>query len=233
MGDGGLGIPYKYRKFEHHLILLKMEYKRAYQYSSEAMKNVSYDEMDSGILRNKLGITDQRILNEEETIGFLAAQKRLTDELTKRTKFNANYIYLIHRLALGHIYGFAGRPREVNISKSGHRFMLFTEIPRAMEYLEREYLSKLPVTYDDKDDLIKDIAIIHCELLYIHPFREGNGRTSRIFADLMANRAGFPLLDLMKFRQNHYDAYVKALNQGENQNYKPMIEIIAELFSTF
>ena len=102
-----------------------------------------------------------------------------------------------------------------------------------MDYLEREYLQKLPTTYSDTSELIQDIAIIHCELLYIHPFREGNGRTSRILADLMANRAGYPLLDLGKFRESYYSKYVDALNQGENQNYSGMIEIIGELFSSF
>jgi len=47
-----------------------------------------------------------------------------------------------------------------------------------MSYLDREFLSKLPVDYEDSKNLIEDITIVHCELIHIHPFREGNGRTA-------------------------------------------------------
>ncbi len=210
-----------------------MDYKREYHQTSDKIKDIRFYEMGSDVLKNKLGITDQEEIHKEETIGFLTAQQQLINELTKRTKLTTKYINRIHFLALGHIYSFAGKPRDVNISKAGHKFLLYTEIGRAMDYLEREYLQKLPTTYSDTSELIQDIAIIHCELLYIHPFREGNGRTSRILADLMANRAGYPLLDLGKFRESYYSKYVDALNQGENQNYSGMIEIIGELFSSF
>ena len=79
-------------------------------------------------------------------------------------------------------------------------------------------------------NLIEDIAIVHCELIHIHPFREGNGRTSRIFADLMANRAGYPSLELDKFRKDNYPAYIEALNKGDDKDYSGMIEIIGNLF---
>jgi len=80
-----------------------------------------------------------------------------------------------------------------------------------MSYLDREFLSKLPVDYEDSKNLIEDIAIVHCELIHIHPFREGNGRTARIFADLMTNRAEYPSLKLNKFREDNYPQYIHAL----------------------
>jgi len=102
-----------------------------------------------------------------------------------------------------------------------------------MNYLEREFLSKLPVDYEDTKKLVEDIAIVHCELIHIHPFREGNGRTARIFADLMSNRAGYPSLELNKFRTDNYPQYIDALNKGDDKDYSAMIEIIGSLFPTF
>jgi cell filamentation protein len=101
-----------------------------------------------------------------------------------------------------------------------------------MNYLDKEFLSKLPSDYEDSKKLIEDIAIVHCELIHIHPFREGNGRTARIFADLMAGRAGYPSLNLNKFREDYYSNYIEALNKGDEKEYSPMIEIIRNLFST-
>jgi cell filamentation protein len=77
--------------------------------------------------------------------------------------------------------------------------------------------------------LIIDLAKTHVELIHIHPFREGNGRTARIFANLISLRAGFGEINLENFSRNYYDRYIDALNEGDNLNYEPMISIIGEL----
>lgn len=58
-------------------------------------------------------------------------------------------------------------------------------------------------------------------------------RTARIFSDLMANRAGYPVLELNKFRKDNYPQYIDALNKGDDKDYSGMIEIIGNLFSAF
>jgi cell filamentation protein len=186
--------------------------------------------MGSSVLKNKQGITDPELAAEQETIGFIQAQVILTNKLSKRTKFNSNYIKTIHKLAFQHLYPFAGQYRNVNLSKASHHFLPYQFIQNGMDYLENEFLLKLPVNYDHPDKLIEDIAIIHCELIHIHPFREGNGRTARILADLMANRAGFPALELNNFRNEKYPEYIEALNKGDEKDYSAMIEIIGNLF---
>jgi cell filamentation protein len=208
-----------------------MSYQRPYETpEGKKAKDPHYYEMGSSVLKNKLGITDPQKAAEEETIGFIKAQVIFTEKLKKKTKFNEKYIQAIHRTALFHLYSFAGNYRDVNLSKAGHHFLPFSFIPRGMSYLEREFLSKLPVDYEDAKKLIEDIAIVHCELIHIHPFREGNGRTARVFADLMANRTGYPSLELNKFRKDNYPQYIEALNKGDDKDYSAMIEIIGNLF---
>ena len=188
-----------------------------------------YYEMGSSVLKNKLGITDPPKAAEEETIGFIKAQVIFTEKLSKKTKFNEKYIREIHKTALNHIYAFAGNYRNVDLSKAGHHFLPYAFVQRGMNYLEQDFLLKLPTDYDDVKKLIEDIAIVHCELIHIHPFREGNGRTARVFADLMANRAGFPSLELNKFRNENYPRYIEALNKGDDKDYSGMVEIIGNL----
>lgn len=208
-----------------------MTYERPYEVPNESLKRDSlFYEMGSSVLKNKLGITNHSKIAELETIGFIKAQVILTSKLTKRTKFNEAYIKSIHKIALKDIYGFAGKYRDVNLSKAGHHFLSYPFIANGMNYLEQEFLSKLPSNYDDEKKLIEDIAVIHCELIHIHPFREGNGRTARIFADLMANRAGYPSLELSRFRQENYSDYIDALNKGDAKDYSAMMEIIGSLF---
>jgi cell filamentation protein len=200
---------------------------------NEFSRDPNFYEMGSDVLKNKLGITDWLTMSKEETIGFINAQVILSQKLTKKTKFTEAYIKNIHKTALGHIYPFAGKYRNINLSKAGHRFLPCQFIERGMFYLQKEFLSKLPADYEDPGKLIEDIAVVHCELIHIHPFREGNGRTSRVFADLMANRAGFPSLELNKFRKDNYPQYIDALNNGDNKDYSAMIEIIGNLFQSF
>ena len=208
-----------------------MSYQRPYETPEEKTgKDHLYYEMGSSVLKNKVGITDPQKAAEEETIGFINAQVIFTQKLSKRTKFNSAYIQAIHRTALNNLYPFAGIYRNVNLSKAGHQFLPFSFIHYGMNYLEQEFLSKLPVDYEDPKKLIEDIAIVHCELIHIHPFREGNGRTARIFADLMANRAGYQSLALNKFRNDNFPQYIEALNKGDEQDYSGMIQIIGNLF---
>ncbi len=208
-----------------------MSYQRPYEVpEGKKNKDPHYYEMGSSVLKNKLGITDPQKAAEEETIGFIKAQVIFTGKLSKKTKFNEKYIKDIHRTALSHIYPFAGIYRDVNLSKAGHHFLPSAFISRGMNYLEQEFLLKLPADYEDARNLINDIAVVHCELIHIHPFREGNGRTARIFADIMANRAGYPSLELNNFRKDNYPKYIEALNKGDDKDYSGMIEIIGSLF---
>ena len=77
------------------------------------------------------------------------------------------------------------------MSKGGFLFPSALFIPQSMQFFEDEILKKLPDTYPDKASLAKDVAIVHGELLFIHPFREGNGRTARILANLMVRKQGY------------------------------------------
>lgn len=86
--------------------------------------------------------------------------------------------------------------------------------------------------YKDISELIEDIAKVHAELLFIHPFREGNGRTARVLANLMAEKAGYGRILFEKLdSEEMFDKYIKAIQQAAG-TYKPMQELIGLLFQT-
>ncbi|WP_206170623.1 Fic/DOC family protein [Spirosoma pollinicola] len=138
------------------------------------------------VLPNLLGLKSAEEIGLAEFDGFLRAEIYLTERLTNRTKFNTAYILKLHKLSLAHLYAFAGKYRDVNISKGGFPFASARFLPETMKAFEEEILAALPNSYADKNSLIKDVASVHGEFLFIHPFREGNGRTARVLANLMA-----------------------------------------------
>lgn len=182
------------------------------------------------ILPNLLGLTKPDEINASEFEGFLKAEIYLTEHLTGRTKFNSAYILKIHKLALSHLYSFAGLLRDVNLSKGGFTFAASKFLPETMSAFEEQILSGLPAHYKTSEKLIEDIAIVHGELLFIHPFREGNGRTARLLANLMSRKAGYEALKFERVGKKEFEKYVSAVQNCANRDYTMMINFIKSIF---
>lgn len=182
------------------------------------------------VLPNLLGLTTAAQIGLAEFEGFLRAEILLTESQTERTRFSTAYIRRIHRLALEHLYGFAGHLREVNISKGGFPFPAARFLHQTLQTFEENVLQNLPNRYVSRNDLIGDIARVHAELLFIHPFREGNGRTARILANLMARKAGYDGLRFERIDDAVFDRYVAAVHRAAAQEYEAMEEIIRLVF---
>ena len=116
------------------------------------------------------------------------------------------------------------------MSKGGFPFAAAKFLPETMTAFENEVLSKLPNAYKSREQLINDIAIVHGELLFIHPFREGNGRTARLLANLMCRKAGYDGLMFEKIGKKEFEKYVAAVKSCANKDYKKMIEFITSIF---
>lgn len=185
---------------------------------------------ESELLPNLLNLSKREEIDKSEFEGFLLAELSLTEELTSRTKFDIKYIKRIHKLSLGHLYSFAGKYRTVNMSKGGFLFPAAKFISQNMDYFEKEILLKLPAKYESNQALIKDIAKVHGEFLFIHPFREGNGRTARVLANLMARKQGIKGLNFEKITEKIFPEYVIAVQSVAERNYEPMEKIIELIF---
>ena len=191
------------------------------------MNRYSTNGEEGEILHNLLGLTDEEAIHNAEFEGFLTAEILFTENLTPKTKFTIKYICDIHRTALKELYSFAGHFRSVNVSKGGFVFPAGRFIPDNMRIFEEEILAHLPDHYAHQEELIKDIAKVHGELLFIHPFREGNGRTARILANLMARKQGYTGLN---FRRVNFDEYIIAVQQVARKDYSRMETIITYAF---
>ncbi len=182
------------------------------------------------VLPNLLGLTDQRAIELSELEGFLKAELVFFEELNDDTVFDTDYILRIHHTALGHLYAFAGKLREVNVSKGGFSFPAAKFLSDTMRAFNTDVLSKLPARYDDADTLVRDIALVHGELLFIHPFREGNGRTARLLADMMAMKQGHERLRFDQIGRERFDEYVHAVQRAAVDDRASMQELIRSIF---
>jgi cell filamentation protein len=102
-----------------------------------------------------------------------------------------------------------------------------------MDEFERGPLRRYtPCHAGSPDDLATALAIVHVELVLIHPFREGNGRLARVLATLMALQAGWPLLDFSSIRGRTRAAYFAAVRAGMKRDYVPMRRIFEQVLKT-
>jgi cell filamentation protein len=111
----------------------------------------------------------------------------------------------------------------VNIGKGGLMFAAASQLPRLMQSFERDELKRFtPCRGFDALKLAKALAQTHAELVLIHPFREGNGRCSRILCTLMALQADFPPLDFSPLAGRGRSLYFAAIRAAIDRNYEPL-----------
>lgn len=175
---------------------------------------------DSAVLKNKLDIKDWETLEkaEREITGLKAVQfsdSPFPDEL------NFNYIKKLHKFLFQDIYNWAGETRKVDISK-GNIFCQHELIEVNADFLMNELKAENYLL--DTTDIVKRLAYYLGDLNSIHPFREGNGRTQRLFVAELARRAGYDL----DFSGITPEEMIVASDEAFRHNYEPLEQIIAK-----
>ena len=95
-----------------------------------------------------------------------------------------------------------------------------------MSEFEKGPLAKFtPCNFQSEEEICNALAVIHAELVLIHPFRDGNGRAARLFAILMAVQAGLPPLDFGGLKGKLKQKYFIAVEAALERNYEPMRQI--------
>ena len=146
-------------------------------------------------LENKLGITDSaELARTEERISKLKAlelfEKGLLDVFEIGT-FQG--LAKIHEYLFGEIYGFAGQIRTVNIAKGSFRFASVLYLQAALEHIGQMPQS----TFDE-------IIEKYVEMNVAHPFREGNGRSTRLWLDAMLKKELHQVIDWSRVDKEDY-----------------------------
>lgn len=180
------------------------------------------------VLKNLPGIKSKREMDRIEAQEQLRALEELSRIYDRNRRFTAADVCKIHKIWLGKIYEWAGKYRQVNLSKGDFPFASAKEIPRLMTEFEKGPLKiNTPCRSSLQGEIVQAIAVVHTELVLIHPFREGNGRVARILSTLMALQAGLPPLDFGGIRGKKRQEYFSAVRAGLDNNYTPMEKIFS------
>jgi cell filamentation protein len=147
------------------------------------------------ILKNKLGITNQAELNRAEEKISKQKAKILFDsgKINKIKVGTFAGLAQIHKFLFSEIYDFAGKIREVNIAKGNFRFAPLMYLEQSLKHID-----KMPQkTFDE-------IIAKYVEMNIAHPFREGNGRSTRIWLDLILKKELRKVVDWSKVDKSDY-----------------------------
>lgn len=147
------------------------------------------------ILENKLNITDQaELARAEEKISKTRAKKMFeTGYLNTLKPGTFETLKMIHKYLFEEIYEFAGQLRKVNIAKGNFRITPLTYLEEAIKNIEKMPQS----TYEE-------IIEKYVEMNIAHPFREGNGRSTRIWLDLILKKELNVVVDWSKVDKTDY-----------------------------
>lgn len=191
------------------------------RYDADGIEGQHRPGSDGQVLQNKQGIVDPSEMDQAELYLLNQLYQWLFNKSFPEGVITTADIKHWHRKWLGNLYEWAGEERSVNLAKGDFHFAASARIPALLVELDGKFLSRLtPCSGLDDDQLVTAIAQVHVEFILLHPFREGNGRMSRLLADVMAVQAGKEPLDYSAWDQDR-DGYFQAIQQGLD-DYGPM-----------
>lgn len=186
-------------------------------------------------------------LQKREAIGTIRASRFVRKYAKSNNPIGVDVICSIHveifKEAWPEIAG-AWRIEDVKITDSHHLPPHFLEIPQLMRILNEEFTEKtsnlgsikgfvfersVPIDSDLQaiENIINVAAWIHHQITHIHPFRDGNGRTARLVANLVLERFGLVGISIKIERENKNE-YRKALSQIDGHgDFEPLLNIIS------
>ena len=141
--------------------------------------------------------SDETVDAKSKTKAYALFESSLLDSIEIGT---VNGLKQVHGYLFGGLYDFAGKIRTVNISKGGFKFAAAEFLPETLDQIEK-------MSEDSFDQIIDK----YVEMNVAHPFREGNGRTTRIWLDLILKRS---LKKCVDWSQINKKDYLEAMEQS-------------------
>jgi len=188
------------------------------------IKGATYNDDISGLL---LDTTKQYTLQDvylyeaknitKATLKYLSAKPD-----NKKAPFSFEWFLELHKDMFGDVWDWAGKLRQVELSIGVKAYLVSIELKKLVDDLEYWHTNK---TFDT----IEIASRLHHRAVQIHPFKNGNGRWSRMLANIYLKQNG---LNPTKWNENllskenpHRDDYIKALKKADNNDYSELIKL--------
>lgn len=142
------------------------------------------------VLINKLDLRDQRLLDQAEEMAAAVGFAQIYDE-----EYDGPYTFefykSLHKRLFGKLYDWAGETRTVNLTKKGTAFCPADELETVASALFKRLAEENEFRDQPHEQFVTKITEFYHDLNMLHPFREGNGRTQRLFFTLLIEHAGY------------------------------------------
>ena len=156
-------------------------------YSLDPLQDGCYE--NSSVLINKFDIRDEQELEmmERNLTGYLMAQATIEIPFEN---VDFEFYKNLHKYIFNEIYDWAGTVRKVEMSKSTTQFCPVTKIEERANTLFNRLKAQNYLKDFEGEEFINEFVDLYCELNYLHPFREGNGRVQRLFLLMLLTDIG-------------------------------------------
>jgi len=211
---------------DHNQALMRVKKEAYYQYIYHTV-GIEGNTMTLGqtrsILETRIAVGGKSIVEHNEILGMDAALKYINATLIHRIgSITLEDILEIHKRVMGHVDPLtSGYMRRTQVYIGEH----IPPAPDDIDVLMGEFVLWLNSHHALQLHPIKYAALAHYKLVYIHPFLDGNGRTSRLLLNFILMQAGFPPVIVRKEdRQEYYDV----LETGNKGDIRPFVRFIAD-----
>jgi Fic family protein len=206
----------QYRPLDPHTIHeLKRYYRIGFTYTSNALEGNTLTESETKVvLEDGLTIGGKPMKDHLEAIGHAKAYDYLY-ELVDQADIKEKDILALHRLVVEGIEGVElGRYRSKPVIITGTDFIP----PKPIDVAERMniFLSEKFSAWQKEKDPVEQAALSHLELVTIHPFMDGNGRTARLLMNLLLLKAGFGITIIPPIVRNDYVSTLRIAQVEQN-----------------
>ncbi|MGE0715992.1 MAG: Fic/DOC family protein [Alphaproteobacteria bacterium] len=165
----------------------------------------------TSILRNRLGLTDAAALARLER---RLVTQRLREGAPAGT-FDFDHLRAIHRHLFQDIFDWAGEPRTVEIAKGGQQFQLRRFLANGMADVRRRLRASGYLRGRSQEDFAAAAGEIIGDVNFLHPFRDGNGRTQLLYLQQLADGAGHTF-DLTLLHREAWISACRRSHLGDN-----------------
>lgn len=182
---------------------------------------------NTDIPQNKHNIIDSEIIHEIEGQLLQESYLHFQNLLDKEILFDEDYFKSLHKKTFFSLYDWAGEYRSFNMAKGESRFCQGVFVENEMKVLFdklkkdnylKDYQNK------PKEEFAKKVAYYKCELIAIHPFAELNGRTTRLFFDMISYFNYKHFIDYSHCsRKKYIEASIECVQYADNSKLEEIL----------
>lgn len=175
------------------------------------------------VLETRMAVHGKSIDEHNEILGLDAAMKYINATLVNQSGFiTMNDILEIHKRVLGHVDPIeGGHYRRTQVYVGGH----VPPGPGDLTNLMGRFEQWLNSPQAQSMHPVRLSALAHYKLVHIHPFIDGNGRTSRLLMNTILMRSGYPPVIIPKHQRHKYYDFLQLANEGDT---RPFVRFIAD-----